>query len=59
MTWAGTPAIDVPAAVVAQLAGAVSELTWLPGCTRERADLFSHRRDGRTGRFAGVVMIEE
>ncbi len=59
VTWAGTPAIDVPAAVVAQLAGAVSELTWLPGCTRERADLFSHRRDGRTGRFAGVVMIEE
>ncbi len=58
VTWSGTPAIDVPGAVVSQLARHTSEVTWIPGCTRESPDLFSYRRDGRTGRFAGAVMIE-
>ena len=28
---------------------------WIAGCAREEADLYSYRRDGRTGRFAGVI----
>jgi copper oxidase (laccase) domain-containing protein len=28
------------------------------GCTRENPHLFSHRRDGVTGRFAGVISCE-
>lgn len=58
VTWTGTAAIDVPGAVVSQLARHTDHLTWIPGCTRECPDLFSYRRDGRTGRFAGAVMIE-
>ena len=29
---------------------------WVPGCAREDEQYFSYRRDGRTGRFAGVVV---
>lgn len=57
VTWTGTPAIDVAAGVVAQLARERVALRWLPGCTRERDDLYSYRRDGQTGRFAGVVRL--
>ncbi|QDO88313.1 peptidoglycan editing factor PgeF [Ornithinimicrobium ciconiae] len=53
----GTPAIDVAAGVVDQLQAAGVSVTWLPGCTREDEDLFSHRRDGVTGRFGGVVRL--
>ncbi|HHU10576.1 MAG TPA: laccase domain-containing protein [Intrasporangiaceae bacterium] len=56
VTWTGTPAIDVAAGVVAQLRRDGIEVTWVPGCTRESDDLYSYRRDGPTGRFAGVVM---
>lgn len=53
---AGTPALDLPAAVEAQLRSAgVAELTRAPECTAESAHLYSHRRDGVTGRFASVV----
>ncbi|MGL5931099.1 MAG: polyphenol oxidase family protein [Dermatophilaceae bacterium] len=55
VSWTGTPAVDVGAAVVAQLRDAGVVTRWLPGCTRESRDLFSYRRDGSTGRFAGVV----
>ena len=54
-SWSGTPAIDVAAGVVEQLAGAGVAVQWVPGCTRESGDLYSYRRDGRTGRFAGVI----
>lgn len=57
VSWTGTPAIDVAAGVVAQLRRAEVDVRWLPGCTRERDDLYSYRRDGRTGRFAGIVML--
>ena len=57
VTWTGTPAIDVASAVVAQLARDDVAIRWLPGCTRERDDLYSYRRDGTTGRFAGVVRL--
>jgi len=55
VSWTGTPAIDVGAGVVAQLRAGGVEVRWVPGCSRERDDLYSYRRDGRTGRFAGVV----
>ncbi len=55
VSWTGTPALDVAAGVVAQLHEAGVAVTWVPGCSRERADLYSYRRDGMTGRFAGVV----
>jgi YfiH family protein len=56
-TWQGTPAIDVAAGVVEQLVGLGVEVTWLAGCTREDPGLYSYRRDGQTGRFAGIVGI--
>lgn len=55
VSWTGTPAIDVAAGVVAQLTAAQVPLTWVPGCAREDRRWYSHRRDGVTGRFAGVV----
>ena len=57
VSWTGTPAIDVAAGVVAQLRADGVGVRWLPGCSREREDLYSYRRDGRTGRFAGVVAL--
>lgn len=57
VTREGTPAVDVGAGVVEQLTREGVELTWLTGCTRERDDLYSYRRDGTTGRFAGVVRL--
>ncbi len=42
--------------MVEQLAAADVAVQWVPGCTRESGDLYSYRRDGRTGRFAGVVV---
>ncbi|WP_323101551.1 peptidoglycan editing factor PgeF [Intrasporangium sp. YIM S08009] len=58
-SWQGTPAVDVAAGVVEQLADAGVEVEWVAGCTREDADLYSYRRDGTTGRFAGVVVRRE
>lgn len=59
-TRAGTPGLDIRAAVVAQLATAgVSSVEVEPGCTAESADLYSYRRDGVTGRFAGLVWLPE
>jgi YfiH family protein len=54
VTYAGTPALDVAAGVLAQLDG-IADARQLPGCTAERDDLYSYRRDGVTGRFAGVA----
>ena len=55
VSWSGTPAVDVAAGVVTQLREAGVTVRWVPGCTRERPDLYSYRRDASTGRFAGVV----
>ena len=55
VSWVGTPAIDVAAGVVSQLRELDVRVTWVPGCTREETRLYSYRRDGQTGRFAGVV----
>jgi len=54
-SWSGTPAIDVAAGVVAQLVANNVAVQWVPGCAREDQRLFSYRRDGRTGRYAGIV----
>lgn len=56
----GTPSLDVPAGVLAQLAGcaSVASVEVVPGCTVEDEDLFSHRRDPGAGRFAGLVWRE-
>lgn len=56
-SWTGTSAIDVAAGVVAQLAANDVAVQWVPGCSREDPQLFSYRRDGRTGRYAGVVVV--
>ncbi|WP_462417333.1 purine nucleoside phosphorylase YfiH/LACC1 family protein [Kytococcus sp. Marseille-QA3725] len=56
-SW-GTPSIDVAVGVVEQLARAdVLLREWVGGCTVEDPDLFSYRRDGRTGRLAGAVRL--
>jgi YfiH family protein len=56
-TRAGTPGLDLRAGVVAQLLAAGVETVEADAwCTVESRDLYSHRRDGVTGRFAGVVV---
>ncbi|GAA4353120.1 peptidoglycan editing factor PgeF [Angustibacter luteus] len=57
VTWTGTPALDVAAGVLQQLAELDVPVRQLPGCTRESDSLYSYRRDGRTGRFAGVAVL--
>jgi len=57
-TWDGAPALDVAALVLEQLVGAGVRAEQLPGCTAERADLWSYRRDGAaSGRFAGLAWV--
>ena len=57
-TYDGTTGLDIRAGVRAQLAAAgVGSVTSVPQCTRESADLFSYRRDGLTGRSAGLIWL--
>lgn len=56
VSWTGTPALDIAAGVVAQLADAGVAVNWLPGCTREDPELYSFRSAPVTGRFAGVIV---
>jgi YfiH family protein len=59
-TRTGTPALDVRAGVIAQLrAAGVGSIEVDDACTFESSRHFSHRRDGVTGRFAGVAWIAE
>ncbi|HEY8481610.1 MAG TPA: peptidoglycan editing factor PgeF [Spirillospora sp.] len=58
-TSKGTPGLDIRAGIVEQLAGAgVTGVQVDPRCTIEDRGLFSYRRDGRTGRFAGYVWLK-
>jgi hypothetical protein len=58
LTRTGRPALDIPAAVVEQLnAAGIGDVRLDGRCTAEDPDLFSYRRDGRTGRMAGVVLL--
>ena len=60
-TGAGTPGLDLPAGVVAQLAARGVAATLVDRCTLEDESLFSHRRatarGTTTGRQAGVVAL--
>jgi polyphenol oxidase len=58
VTGRDTPGIDIRAGVAAQLAAAgVRAVSRDPRCTAEDPALYSYRRDGRTGRFAGLVWL--
>ncbi len=57
-TW-DTPSLDLRAAVCAQLERVgVDEVRVVGPCTNESEDLFSHRREGVTGRIAGIIRCE-
>ena len=58
-TRAGTPALDLRAGLRAQLeALGVPTVEVSDVCTAESPDHYSYRRDGVTGRFAGLVRLE-
>ncbi len=55
---AGTCGLDIAAGLRAQLGAAgVASIGTDGRCTRESPELYSYRRDGRTGRFAGLVWL--
>lgn len=55
----GTPSLDLPAAVEAQLRDAgVARVARVGACTLEDEHYFSHRRDPGAGRQAGIVVRE-
>jgi hypothetical protein len=57
-TRTGTPGLDLRAGIAEMLRGAgVGQVVHDPRCTVEDRRLFSHRRDGVTGRQAGVVWL--
>ena len=56
-SW-GTPGIDVPGAVQAQLQALGIRTGRVEVCTRESDDLYSYRRDHPTGRSVGVVWLD-
>jgi YfiH family protein len=57
-TRQGTPGLDLRAGIAEVLKGAgVRQVVHDPRCTVEDPRLFSHRRDGVTGRQAGVVWL--
>jgi YfiH family protein len=62
-TWSATrhdtPALDLRAGIAAQLTAAgVRDVRDDARCTIETPELYSYRRDGRTGRFAGYIWLE-
>ena len=58
VTRTGSPGIDIRAGLEAQLTAAgVRKVTSDRRCTAESPELYSYRRDGLTGRFAGVVWL--
>ncbi|WP_062072728.1 peptidoglycan editing factor PgeF [Demequina sediminicola] len=55
-TW-GTPSLDLPAAIASTLGDmGLTTVHRSQICTIEDPRMFSHRRDGVTGRFAGVIV---
>lgn len=53
----GTPALDLPKALIADLVAAGISYEASTICTHEDETYFSHRRTNPTGRFAGVVSL--
>ncbi len=59
-TRAGTPGVDLHRGLTGQLrALGVTSVAIDPRCTREDPDLYSHRRDQPTGRFAAVTWLDD
>ena len=56
-TSTGTPALDLPAALVADLAKLSIDGHVDSRCTREDGNLFSYRKSHRTGRQAGLIRL--
>jgi polyphenol oxidase len=58
-TTSGTAGLDLRAGLRAQLASlGVTRVDTDPRCTVEDPTLYSHRRDGRTGRFAALTWLD-
>ena len=58
-TRTGTPGLDIRAGLWQQLADAgVAKIGIDPRCTIEDPNLFSHRREGTTGRLAALTWLE-
>jgi YfiH family protein len=58
-TRKGTPGLDIRAGLWQQLADAgVAKIGIDPRCTVEDKTLFSHRRDGTTGRLAALTWLD-
>jgi hypothetical protein len=59
VTRSGRPGLDITAGIAAQLAAAGIQSVERDGrCTAEAPDLYSHRRDRSTGRFAALIWLE-
>ncbi|MEY4902054.1 MAG: hypothetical protein RLZZ190_781 [Actinomycetota bacterium] len=56
-TTVGTPALDLPKALVANLQNMSIDCHVDSRCTREHSDLFSYRKSHRTGRQAGLIRL--
>ena len=54
----GTPSIDMRSSIIRQLQIEEIETNDLSHCTYEDENLFSYRRDQKTGRNAGIVWLE-
>ena len=56
-TRKGTPGLDLPKALIADLVSAGVSYEASTNCTYEDEMYFSHRRQNPTGRFAGVISL--
>jgi YfiH family protein len=58
-TRTGTAGLDIRAGLYHQLVAlGVAKVGGDPRCTREDRNLYSHRRDGRTGRLAAITWLD-
>ena len=56
-TLKGTPALDLPGALIDQIEKLGVKSARARDCTAESSALYSYRRDGVTGRSAGVIAL--